>query len=175
MNKKGQSLIEFVIVLPLLLVVVLGIFELAMFWRTSHTVQQIALEAAVIASGSYIPYDGGPNTAGDKAASFVVSRMGSLGKPTNISMTKSILDNASEEPFAAYQYTGGTAPNGGPLVTLVVDYRNPINRGVITQLTYNYRTMLVGAEFQVPGGRKIVILPRDIPISSTKIQQYNTY
>ncbi|OGI00808.1 MAG: hypothetical protein A2104_06540 [Candidatus Melainabacteria bacterium GWF2_32_7] len=177
MRTKGQSLIEFVIVIPILLVLLFGIIEYALFWRNVQAVQQIALESAVIATDEYIPLSGGQNTAADKAADYVASRLSTLGLSSDTLSTSSkiILDNESEEPFAAYEYKSGNAPNGEPLIRFVIDYRNPLTRGVITQLSYQYKTVLFGLEFQLPGGKKIVIIPGYIPISSTKIQQYNKY
>ncbi|EKE02129.1 MAG: hypothetical protein ACD_20C00421G0003 [uncultured bacterium] len=174
MKRKGQSLIEFVMIIPIFIVLIFGIIEYALFWRTTHAVQQIALESAVIATNEYVPTSGGANTVADKAADFVKSRVGTLGVGS-ITFTKTILDNAAEEPYAAYEYKAGTAPDGGPLVRFVVDYRNPVTRGVITQLSYYYRTIFFGMEFELPGGKKVVIIPNYIPISSTKIQQYNRY
>lgn len=174
MKRKGQSLVEFVIIMPIFLVLIFGIIEYALFWRTVHAVQQIALESAVIATNEYVPTSGGANLAVDKAADYVKTRTGTLGF-SGITFTKTILDNAAEEPYAAYEYKAGTTPDGGPLIRFTVDYRNPVTRGVITQLSFYYRTIFFGMEFDMPGGRKIVIIPSYIPISSTKIQQYNKY
>lgn len=173
MKEKAQSLIEFVIVIPLLIVILFGIMEMAMFWRAVQTVQQIALEAGVIASGQ-TTYTSGPNTAVDKAANFVQGRVKSLGI-NGLVLTKTILTDPADQPFAAYQFKGGTAPNGQPLIVLVIDSRNPVTKGIVTQLTYQYRTLLLGLEFNVPGGKTISILSRDIPISSTKIQEYQVF
>jgi hypothetical protein len=174
MKKRAQSLIEFVIIIPLLIVLIFGIIELGFFWRNVQVVQQIANEAAVIASGNYKLYTETTNSGADKAAAFVQSRVGSLGIH-GLTLSKTIIADSASQPFSAYQYAGGVAPGGGALITLVVDCRKPDERGIVTQLTYRYRTLLVGVGFQIPGGRKIVLIPRDIPISSTKIQQYNIY
>lgn len=51
---RGQVLVEFVLVLPILLVLVIGIIEFASAWRTSQIITNVAREGArysVVASG----------------------------------------------------------------------------------------------------------------------------
>lgn len=45
-DQRGQSLIEFVLALPILLVIVFGIIEFASAWRTYQVVTNVAREAA---------------------------------------------------------------------------------------------------------------------------------
>ena len=45
-DQRGQSLVEFVLALPILLVIVFGIIEFAAAWRTYQVVTNVAREAA---------------------------------------------------------------------------------------------------------------------------------
>jgi len=58
-----------------------------------------------------------------------------------------------------------------PLVSFDVDYRDPKGKGVSTQLVYHYNLILFGVSFHLPGGRKVVIIPNNIRISSTQTRQ----
>lgn len=52
-DESGQSLIEFMLVLPMLLVLVIGIIEFGNAWRTSQTLANVArdvVRAAVVAN-----------------------------------------------------------------------------------------------------------------------------
>lgn len=53
-GERGQVLVEFVLVLPILLVLVIGIIEFASAWRVSQTITNVAREGAryaVVAQG----------------------------------------------------------------------------------------------------------------------------
>ena len=54
LKKRGQGTIEFIIIIPLLIAIVFGMIEIALYWRAAHVVQQIAMEAGVIASRGYV-------------------------------------------------------------------------------------------------------------------------
>ncbi len=179
-KKKGQNLLEFVVVIPLLIVIIFGIIEFALFWRTVQTVQGIALEAAAGAASQYVDENGTANPAVDKAIAIVNSRVGTLGSETVTLQDQPLGSNYGIRPFAFYQFASqekvSTFSDGDkPLMQVLIDHRDPYQKGIITQLVYQYQTILMGAEFILPGGRKVVIIPRDIEISSTKIQQYNNY
>jgi len=49
-NEKGQSLVEFALVVPLLLLLVVGIFEFGRAWMTKNIMTGAAREAARIAA-----------------------------------------------------------------------------------------------------------------------------
>lgn len=179
MFKKGQNLIEFVIVTPLLVVILFGIIELSMFWKTTQNVQEVALEAAEGAATQFVNDNSDPNPAVTKAVDIVTKRIKSLGL-SDITLTDNPQGNTfGVRPYALYEYTSNQVRKVDlvdiPIVTFTIDYRDPYTNGVITQLTYQYRTILLGAEFTIPGGRKITLIPRDMEISSTKVQQYINY
>lgn len=194
--RQGQNLIEFVIVMPLLIVILFGIIEFALFWKTTQTVQEIALAAAA-AAASKIVNEGDANNAAVLAARDVVqNRAGSLGISNLQPLTPNPVNGFGNAPFALYEATSQETrrdANGNmqPLIDLTVDYRSPyatytnpatftnnaapVGGGIITQLTYRYNTILLGAQFTLPGGTVVTIIPREIDISSTKIQQYSNY
>ena len=177
---RAQNLIEFVVVIPILILILFGIIELALFWKTINNVQEIALEAAAGAAAQYVPDDAASNAGADKAINIVQNRVKSL-EIEKITFTEQATDPMyGTKPFTLYEYDSvskATLADGSqvPLIKLIVDYRDPYKNGVITQLIYQYRTVLLGMEFSMPGGSKVVIIPRDIEVSSTKIQQYKNY
>lgn len=186
MNKKGQNLVEFVFVLPILIIAILSIVEFAVFWRHSQAVQEIALEAAAGAAQKYVEVDTSINTtkcnaAVDRAFTIFKNRLDALGMSGAAFGSKQILAN-STEPLAAYKYssiqTENVKGNTMPKVELIVDYRQPYEKGVIVQVIYQYVTMFLGLELSLPGTnstQQIVIIPKNITISSTKINQYVHY
>ena len=71
-------------------------------------------------------------------------------------------------------YKGKTKPR----VSFTIDYRDPVNDGVSTQLVYYYNLILFGFEFIIPGvngGRPITIIPKNLQVSSTQTKQYIYY
>lgn len=190
-RKPAQNLIEFVFVIGLLIVILLGILEFALFYRNVNVVEDIANEAAVTAARRFVIDSGANkmdsnditnakfNSAAAAAIDVVRKRRGSLGIPT---LTFSYTDLGSAygaRPYALYQIdsTQTRTINGvaTPLVTIFIDYRTPSTDGVMVQVVYQYRTLMAGAQLPVLGGAPIVIIPRDIPISSTRAKEYINY
>jgi len=66
-NEKGQSLVEFALVIPLLLLLVIGIFEFGRAWMTRNLMTGAAREAARMAAVP--PPTGMDNTAWNAAIS----------------------------------------------------------------------------------------------------------
>jgi len=186
-KRPSQSLIEIVFILPLIIIILFGIVEYAMFFRNVSVVEDIATEAAVAASRKIVSstmtsstYGGSPfNTAVKAAGDAVVNKKAAIGMP---SLTLGYTDLGAtfgNRPHSLYQLDStemrtidGTPT---PIVTVLVDYRNPDQEGVTVQVLYQYRTLLVGAQLPVLGGPPIIIIPRDIPISSSKIQEFINY
>lgn len=173
--------------------------EFGIFYRTVSVVEDIAKEAAVTASRRFVVDNNPPpplpptkmdstvigdlrfNSAVKAAMDVVNKRKSALGIS---SLTFVYNDLGADpamglEPYALYQIDSVETRNIEgvitPLVTLMVDYRNPTQDGIMVQLVYQYRTLLVGAQLPVFGGPPVVIIPRDIPISSTRIKQVVTY
>lgn len=185
-GRKSQGMVELVLILPLLIVMLLGIFEYSIFQRNVSAVQDIASEAATAASKYYVDenkeivqnsdYSSVENIAVEAARKIAHKRLVTLGIPTNVGLMASILGSAfGIRPFALYRFESykkveykGTIQ---PLVSFDVDYRDPKGKGVSTQLVYHYNLILFGVSFHLPGGRKVVIIPNNIRISSTQTRQ----
>jgi Flp pilus assembly protein TadG len=182
LKKNAQNLIEFVFVFPLVVMLVLAIFELAMFYRTVHSVQNVALQAAANASTQIVTSDmtstiiGDPkfNVAAQRALDVVIAKEGALNSSKTSSFTVTTDANFGSPPYTLYEFKGNqTSETGKPLVTLRVDYSNPMQNGIKTQLIYQYSTIIFAAAVPLPNGDTMTIIPRNIEISSTKIQQSN--
>jgi hypothetical protein len=192
-KRKAQNLIEFVIVIPILIIIIFGIIEIAVFWRTVNTVQQTALSVAEAAASAYfntdtfnasgtacanstITSDTTTNPAVCKALETLQEKLPALGFE-NITFKKVDLGSAyGSEPFMFYEYQNEAKDNlkAGD-IKIDIDYRDPYKNGVIVQMNYNYTTILLGCAFILPGGNEIVIIPKNIEVTSTKIQQYNQF
>ncbi len=180
--KKGQNLIEIVLIAPLLLVLLFGILEYALFQRNINVVQDIALDAAVVASRHFVDSDITPddplteNPAVEAALNRVLERIGALGQKDIVFEYNNPGDEFGQRPFALYEFKSiNTVEYDGeqqPTMIFFVDYRDPINKGVSTQLVYHYSLVLFGISIPLPGGRQITIIPRNVPISSTQTKQY---
>ena len=78
-DERGQSLVEFVLALPILLVIVFGIIEFASAWRTYQIVTNVAREGArfAVLPGTMIDQD-----VRDRIDSLLVQSGLSLGNRT---------------------------------------------------------------------------------------------
>lgn len=189
--KKAQNLIEFVVILPLLVVILFGIVEIAVFWRAANAVQQIALSVAESAASAYVnPDEVNPvqcigaevtassttNNAVCKGLEVMQKKMPALGYE-GIKFSKVDLGTTyGTEPYTIYEYQNQAKDNlkAGD-IKLTIDYRDPYANGVVVQAYYNYTTILLGCSFTLPGGSEVTIIPKNIEITSSKIQQYNQY
>ena len=75
-DERGQALVEFVLALPILLVIIFGIIEFASAWRTYQVVTNVAREGARLAI----------TPSGDDAA--VSDRIDSLLVQSGLSLTR---------------------------------------------------------------------------------------
>jgi len=190
LKKSAQNLIEFVFIIPLLIVILFGIIEFAIFYRNVSVVEDIATEAAVVASRRLVldsmtsnniadTSNTGFNKAVKAASDVVMKRSGSLGISALTLAYNDLGSGFGTRPYALYDVSStetrivdGVAT---PLITLIVDYRTPNEDGIMVQLVYQYRTLFVGAQLPTLSGEPLVLIPRDIPISSTRIKQYLLY
>lgn len=192
MKRKAQNAVEFVLVFPFLFVILFGIVEYAVYYRTANVVENIATEASVAASrqlvlnamtcsnNNYTTCGAGTFNAAVSAATTVVkNRSGSLGYPSLTYRYQDLGATFGAEPYAVYQMYSQQSRQVGsvtkPLVILLVDYRNPISEGVKVQVIHQYRTILMGFSIPVFGAAPIVIIPRDVTMSSSRIVQYINY
>ena len=190
LKRKSQNLVEFVFILSLLLVILFGILEFGMYYRNVNVVEDIATEIAVTGSKRLIfstmtsvditnTTNAGFNSAAKAAIDVVTRRRGALAIPTLTFNYTNKTGPWGTRPYAFYQLDSTQTRNingvNTPIVTILFDYRNVNKNGLSVQLIYQYRTLLVGAQFPNADGSPIVIIPRDIPIRSTMVKQYLMY
>jgi Flp pilus assembly protein TadG len=168
-NSAGQNLVELVIVLPLLVLLILGIIQLGLYWRTFQTIESVALEGANVASSTVDNLGTAANEPKDAAVKAINDRMSMAGLP---SVPAANVAPTGAEPNALYQSPAVVNPND---VQITLDYRNPTANGVVVQVVYGYRPILAGTSIPIPGGSPITIIPSYVEVSSSQIQQYNTY
>ncbi len=191
MKKKGQNLIEFALVMPLLFVIIFGVIELAFFWRAVHNVQSLALQAASNAATQFVfddqestdvydinCQDGSCfNLAVAKAVNVIEKRQGSLVPQGSDYSCVSRIEYGSR-PFTVYdcisdktvEFEGSTVP----AMTMHIDYRDPKKDGLIVQIEHYYKTLFLGASFMSPSGTPVYLLPETIKITSSKVHHYIT-
>ncbi|OGH99699.1 MAG: hypothetical protein A2039_06025 [Candidatus Melainabacteria bacterium GWA2_34_9] len=190
LKRPAQNLVEFVFIIPLLIAILFGILEFAIFYRNVNAVEDIATEAAVAASRRLVldtmtsnniadTSNTGFNKAAKAARDVVMKRRGTLGIPALTLAYNDLGAGFGARPYALYEIVSTqTRLIDGvstPIITLVVDYRTPSEDGIMVQLIYQYRTLLVGAQLPMLGSTPVTLIPRDIPISSTRIKQYLIY
>jgi len=191
-RKSAQNLIEFVVVMPLLVVMIFGIIELSVFWRTVHTVQNMALQATTNGASQIVLEDQTSSSLNDldctdgscfnfavaKAVNVIQRKQGSLGL-SGLTFNCTSSDNDGKRPYSLYKCSSNKTVSVDeeekPVLELIVDYRNPSKNGMVAQLIYQYRTLFLGASISLISGQTITIIPRNIEISSTKIEQYISY
>ena len=194
MNKhSAQGLIEFVFIIPLLILILFGIVELTLFLRTVNVVGIIATESAVAASRQKVDEtynsttytDSNYNIAVKAAVETFLARIKTLGLSYTINdFDCKVKTEYGDPPFSKYTFTSKTASipqkevdgTSTDVLVLNIDYTNPYKNGVIIDFSYVYSTLFLGAEFYLPGvNEKIVILPKTLEIKSVPVQQYINY
>jgi len=185
LKKKAQSLVELVLVFPILLFLLFAIIEFALYMKTVHVIQDIAVEAAVTASRRIVTSSMNSqsitnpnfNSAAKAVIDTVINRKSSLAI-ADLTFSYNDLNNGAE-PNALYEFRSiqTTDFNGTtvPLIVVQFDYRNPLTSGIQVHISYYYKTMFLGASFPMPGSQPIVILPRCVKITSSRVQQFIMY
>jgi Flp pilus assembly protein TadG len=169
-KSSGQNLVELVVVLPLLVLLILGIMQLGLYWRTFQTIESVALEGSNIAASTVDNLGTAENEAKDAAVAAINTRLAMAGLPAVDPAT--VVAQVGPEPTSLYQNAAVVNPGD---IQVTVDYRNPTSNGVIVQVVYGYRPILAGTRIPMPSGDPITIIPSYIEVSSSQIQQYNTY
>jgi len=114
------------------------------------------------------------NVAAQRAFDVILAKEGALNSSKTSSFTVTTDASFGSPPYTLYEFEGNqTADDGKPLIRLRVDYSNPMQKGIKTQLIYQYTTIIFAAAVPLPNGDSMTIIPRNIEISSTKIQQSN--
>lgn len=169
-NINGQNLVELVVVLPLLVLLILGIMQLGLYWRTFQTIESVALEGSNVAASTVDDLSTAANEPRDAAVQAINTRLAMAGLPTvpdgNVAAV------SGTEPNALYQSPAVVNPRD---MQITLDYRNPTSNGVVVQVVYGYRPILAGTRIPMPSGNPISIIPDYVEVSSSQIQQYNTY
>lgn len=115
--ERGQSLVEFVLALPILLVIVFGIIEFAAAWRTYQVITNVAREGTRV----------GVTPSGDQAT--VDNRITTL-------LTQSGL--ASAPPTATITYSCDGVPGG------LCAPNAPLNPSETVRIDYVHRFVVLG-------------------------------
>lgn len=175
-QKKAQNLIEFIFVLPILIFLTLGIFEVALFWQDVNSIYSLNTEinaniALVDPKGMAL---GNTCTAATKAKD-ILEKKDSMISMNNPTYNMDVVDG--QEPFALYRYyTPNVTVAAKPQITLWVDCRNPFENGVTSQIEFYHKTLVMKAtipRFDKPEG--IVIIPDNVFIASPKLNTIRHY
>src|SRR5574344_2197684 len=135
---KGQNLIEFVFIIPLLIFMTLCIFEVALFWQDVNTIYSINNElnanAALINTDTLALKQRCPVAT---EATEIMEKKAPIVSMTNLSFKTTVVDGKTE-PFVLYKITSSAnvASLGVPVATLWVDCRNPFENGITTQMEF---------------------------------------
>lgn len=170
-QKFGQNLIEFAFVLPTLIFLTLGIFEVALFWQDLNMVYNLNTEinANAALTDTSLMSLGSPCVGAVRGAELLTARNSSAG-----GYSATIKDG--EEPFALYEYTASNSVGGRPQSTLWVDCRNPFENGITTQIEFYHKTIVMKATIpRFDGGDPIVIIPDNVRIASPKLNTIRHY
>ena len=187
MKKKAQSIVEFVLVFPLMIILIYGVIEFGLYYRMTYVVQDIAEEAAAASSRELVSdsmtdnimTSANFNQAAARAA-YAVKKSGGVLAVANLTLNYTDMGATyGSRPYALYEFnsTATRTINGvsTPIVKLYFDYRHPFDNGIAVQLIYQYKTFFGGLSLPLPNGESISILPQNIAVISTRVQSYSTY
>ena len=165
--KRGQNLIEFTFIFPILIISTLVILEVALYWQDVNSIYNLNSEI----NANLALQEGKGQHLGDKCmaaqeALKLLKKRQKMITSTDLDFTESTLDG--KEPFAVYKYESTTKLSGKPLVTLWVDCRNPFEDGYTTQLEFYHKTLIISASIPTLKGEPIVVIPKDIYIATPK-------
>lgn len=182
-SKKAQNLVEFVFVFPMLIFITLVIFEIAFFWQEANAIYN--LNAEINANVALLDYSNLTNGKRCPAAD-INNPNSAISILENRDNMISLVDSSyfwtiedpkpPKEPFALYKYESTTQVNGNPQITLWIDCRNPFEDGIMTQIEFYHKTLIMKAtipRFDKPEG--IVIIPDNVFISSPKLTTLRHY
>lgn len=177
---SAQNLVEFVFVFPMLIFLTIVIFEVALFWQEMNAIYNLNAEInanvalrddkeTTLKSGDVCP-------ASAKAIDILLKKSPMISL-TNPAFTTDVLDGT--EPFALYKYSANNVTVGGvtkPQITMWVDCRNPFENGVMTQLEFYHKTLIINASIpRFDGKPAIEIIPQYIFLASPKLNTLRHY
>ena len=175
LKKQGQNLIEFIFVLPTLILLTLAIFEVALFWQDLNSIYALNTEinanAALIDTKNMVLNT--PCSAATNGLAILEAKSSVISMSDN-TYTKNILDG--KEPFAMYKYTSATTVAGKPQIALWVDCRNPFENGITTQIDFYHKTLIMKASIpRYDSPDPIVIIPDNVFITTPKLNTIRHY
>ena len=161
----------------MLLFLTLVIFEVALFWQDLNAVYNLNNEINATVALSNIKGlalgDGCPAAADAFEVLEAKDSMISLNNPSY----SSVLADGNE-PFALYEITSSNiiASTEKPQITLWVDCRNPFENGIVTQIEFYHKTLIMKATIpRFDDGAPIVVIPDNIHIASPKLNTIRHY
>jgi Flp pilus assembly protein TadG len=196
---NGQNLVEFVLVFPMLIIITISIFEVALLWQDINTIYSINTEinakAALLNINDMEP---GKVCPVAEQARQIIEKKAPIVSALDVTFPqdadhKEVLDGAkinvkdssgnvttSQEPFALYEYKSNVSTNVSgvtkPVATLWVDCRNPFENGITTQVEFYHKTLIM--HLAIPNfqtGQSIEVIPKNIYIASPKLNTLRHY
>lgn len=176
-QRKCQNIVEFVLIFPLVIIITLVIFEVALFWQDVNAVYNLNAEinsniALVDNSGLAM---GETCPSATKALDILEKRDSMITQTKESNYTKTIIDG--QEPFSLYKYSTNDVTikdNNGetkPQISMWVDCRSPFEEGITTQVEFYHKTLIMKASIPnfSDADNPIVIIPDNIFIASPKL------
>lgn len=184
--KFAQNLIEFSFILPVLIFLTLVIFEVALFWQDVNAVYNLNTE--INANIALLPYSemamnsmcpAADETLPTSAISILKKKYSAL----TLSNTTFVRDTDpaaedGQEPFRLYKFISTTGVNNStkPQIALWIDCRNPFENGIITQIEFYHKTMIMKATIpRFDEDPPIVVIPDTVFIASPKLSTIRHY
>ena len=172
---KAQNLIEFAFIMPILILLTLAVFEVAFYWQEVNAIYSLNNEI-----NANVALENPSNlNFGQMCPAAITARDILQIKDSQISINDpvyktEVLDGG--EPFALYKISSTSTIKGKPQVALWVDCRNPYEDGVVTQIEFYHKTLVMKASiprFDKP--EPIVIIPDNVFIASPKLNTVRHY
>lgn len=196
MKKKGQNLVEFVFIMPVLVFVIFAVIELSFYWKNVHAVQNVAVQAGARAVTAIVTeYQTGTdignlcndsnysdasagclNYAASLAFNTLLERYGSFVY-RDLTFTLAAIESAKygAPPYTRYKFDSNEQLNGRPILTLYVDYSDPYKEGLVTQVVLQHHPLFLNFGVGSPDGESFMLMQDIYEISSTKVKQHSHY
>ncbi|HNW26699.1 MAG TPA: hypothetical protein PKI94_07925, partial [Candidatus Gastranaerophilaceae bacterium] len=151
-----------------------AIFELALYWQDVNAVYSLNNEInSNVALVDLKDFNMGLPCPAVSVAQSILEKKDSaitLNNPGYSVSSPQTGTLADVEPFALYKIVSANQVNGNPQVSVWVDCRSPFENGIVTQVEFYHKTLIMKASiprFDKP--EPIVIIPDNIFISSPKL------
>ena len=114
-DERGQSLVEFALLLPFLLILLMGIFEIGRAWQRSQVLTDICREAARVAAVASSNFSMQPDTIDDIITAGLLA--------AGLNPAEATVSYPPDAPGAGY---GNIQGGYGQPVTVRIEYPHPI-------------------------------------------------